>query len=191
MARTGAGTGRTGPGWWSRLRFPLVVLAIALAVPAFVARVYVIPSGSMETTLHGCDGCTDDRVLVDLVAYRFGDPDPGDILVFRLGDEDLIKRVIAVGGQTVSCCDADDRVLVDGVARPEPYLHFDPAAGPPVQPPFAPVRVPDGSLFVMGDNRNSSLDSRAPEVGTVPVAAVAGKARWIVLPVGRFGPLGG
>jgi signal peptidase I len=206
----------------------LTVLPLALLVvlvPAFVARVYAIPSGSMETTLHGCTGCTNDRVLVDKVTYRFSQPTRGSVVVFVLpdswhnseltqaprptsalgrgiqsiseliglqgvGQTDLIKRVIAVGGQTVSCCDSRNRVLVDGKPIDEPYVYFAPGFGPARQSPFAPVHVPPGDIWVMGDSRNNSVDSRAPGDGPVPLSNVIGKARLIVYPFDRFTSLG-
>lgn len=199
----------------------LVVVALLLTflIQTFLARVYEIPSGSMEKTLHGCTGCTNDRVLVDKLSYRFGDPSPGDVVVFagpenwensdfqvrRSGnalvrglqtagsliglappdEKDLIKRVIAVGGQTVACCDAQNRVTVDGKPLNEPYIYYLPEAGPPVQTEFGPVKVPDGQIWVMGDSRNNSADSRVPGHGPVPVANVIGKARFVVLPFNR------
>jgi signal peptidase I len=202
----------------------LVVSALLLLalVPGFVARVYVIPSGSMETTLHGCPGCDNDRILVDKLAVRFGAPAPGDIVVFTLPDSwrstelqiphgganpivdalhqvgaliglgaadetEYVKRVIAVGGQTVACCDERNRILVDGVAVDEPYIYFLPQAGVAPQASFGPVRVPEGHLWVMGDSRNDSIDSRAEGNGPVPVANVIGKARFILWPFDRFG----
>lgn len=205
--------------WWALVAVALLVLAL---VPVFVARIYAIPSGSMERTLHGCSGCDNDRVLVDKLAYRFGDPAPGDIVVFTLpptwtsselriphsggnpvveglqqvtalfgihaADEtEYIKRVIAVGGQTVACCDERNRITVDGVAVDEPYVYFLPAAGSPQQAPFGPVRVPEGELWVMGDSRNDSIDSRAEGNGPVPVTEVIGRARFILWPFDRAG----
>lgn len=201
----------------------LVVVALLLTflIQTFLGRPYEIPSGSMEQTLHGCDGCTNDRVLVDKLSYRFGDPAPGDVIVFAapeswgesnesgterssnslirglqtLGsfigltppDEyDLIKRVIATGGQTVACCDAQNRVTVDGKPLDEPYIYYKPEAGPPVQGEFGPVKVPEGQLWVMGDSRNNSSDSRVPGHGPVPVANVIGKARFVILPFSRI-----
>ena len=210
----------------SRRRFALVLAALVVLalIPVFVARIYVIPSGSMETTLHGCPGCDNDRVLVDKLASRFGPPAPGDIVVFALPDTwtsselripqagvnpvvaavaqlgslvglhaadetTYIKRVIAVGGQTVACCDERNRILVDGVALDEPYIYFQPEAGAPQQASFGPVRVPEGHLWVMGDSRNDSIDSRAEGNGPVPSANVIGKARFVVYPFGRFGAI--
>jgi signal peptidase I len=200
----------------------LVVVALLLTflIQTFLARVYEIPSGSMETTLHGCTGCTNDRVLVDKLSFRFGDPAPGDVIVFKgppswedgddlaepssnplirglqsigslIGlappdEKDLIKRVIAVGGQTVACCDAQNRVTVDGKPLNEPYIYYLPEAGPPVQSEFGPIKVPLGDLWVMGDSRNNSADSRVPGHGPIPVENVIGKARFVVLPLPRI-----
>jgi len=207
------------------LTFALVTIVFAIVLSAFVARLYEIPSSSMETTLHGCSGCDNDRVLVDRLSYRFSGPAPGDVVVFsrprswtnaelalpdtrnplvrglssigalvgvqRADEADMIKRVIAIGGQTVSCCDARNRVMVDGRSIDEPFVYFAPEFGPARQGTFDPVRVPEGQIWVMGDNRNNSVDSRAPNDGPVPLEDVIGKARLIVLPFARFGRIDG
>lgn len=197
-----------------------VAIVLTILVQVFVARIFVIPSASMEQTLRGCTGCTNDRVITDRMIYRFTDPSPGDVVVFEGppawravdadsthespssnpivrtfdnllivlgaggGDEsDFVKRVIAVGGQTVACCDNRNRVLVDGKPIAEPYLYLDPSRGP-TQSEFGPVRVPNGQLWVMGDNRNNSADARVH--GPVPVANVIGKVRAVILPVTRW-----
>jgi signal peptidase I len=217
-ARTGR---RRRPTFWKELPLLVVVaLLLTFLIQTFLAKVYVIPSGSMETTLHGCSGCNNDRVLVDKVTYRFSDPAPGDVVVFRGPDswssevdfpepdnallrglqqmgsliglappdeKDFVKRVIAVGGQTVKCCDSRNRVLVDGEPLDEPYIYYLPEAGPAFQDRFGPITVPEGQLWMMGDSRNNSADSRAPGHGPVPVDNVIGQARVIVLPFTRFG----
>lgn len=206
-----------------RDRTVLIVVAglFAVLIPTFVARAYVVPSGSMERTLHGCAGCDNDRIMVDKLTYLIGDPSPGDVVVFSapanwtnsefsppqttnpllralhsvgsmLGVHtsnatDYVKRVIGVAGQTVSCCDQRNRILVDGVPIDEPYLYFAPEAGSAQQAAFAPVRVPEGHIFVMGDSRNNSTDSSDPGNGPIILDDVIGKARLIVLPLGRFG----
>ncbi|MGH3908668.1 MAG: signal peptidase I [Pseudonocardiaceae bacterium] len=200
----------------------LTALVLTFMIQTFLARVYVIPSASMEPTLHGCIGCTNDRVLVDKVTYRFTDPRPGDVIVFQgpeswgsnteftsprsdnvivsglqqaaslIGlappdERDFVKRVIAVGGQTVQCCDDRNRIMVDGAPLNEPYAVF---AGQEPQEDFSPVTVPEGALWMMGDNRNNSADSRRHVgdnlSGTVPLDNVIGKARVIVLPPTRW-----
>jgi signal peptidase I len=212
---------RRRPSFWRELPILVVVaLVLTFLIQTFLAKVYVIPSGSMETTLHGCTGCVNDRVLVDKITYRFRDPQPGDVVVFRgpdswrseftvdepasplvrglqgLGsliglappdEKDFVKRVIAVGGQTIACCDPRNRVLVDNKPLEEPYIYYLPEAGRALQQGFGPFVVPRGYLWMMGDSRNNSSDSRAPGHGAVPVDNVIGQARLIVLPFGRFG----
>lgn len=202
----------------------LVAFVLALLVKTFLVQAFFIPSGSMEQTLHGCPGCTGDRVLVNKVPYWFGEPEPGDIVVFEgpeswspevdiaeprnwlssgllwLGravgvaapsEDDFVKRVIATGGQTVQCCDPEGRVTVDGEPLDEPYIHEN---TPPESRAFGPVTVPEGRLWVMGDHRSASADSKAhigdQWSGTVAVDDVVGKAALIVWPLDRFGPLG-
>lgn len=210
--------------FWRELPILIVTaLVLTVLIQAFLARVYVIPSQSMEQTLHGCTGCSNDRILVDKVTFRFSDPEPGDVVVFRGPDswsenefdvpetsnpvagffqamaslvgfgspdeKDFVKRVIATGGQTVSCCDPQNRVMVDGKPLNEPYIYWKPGRGKE-QPDFAPVTIPQGKLWVMGDNRNDSSDSRfqggGGVAGTVPEDNVIGKARAIVLPPTRW-----
>ncbi|MGY1772354.1 signal peptidase I [Blastococcus sp. SYSU D00813] len=201
----------------------LVAFVLALLVKTFLVQAFFIPSGSMETTLHGCTGCTGDRVLVNKVPYWFGEPEPGDIVVFEgpetwspevqvaepgnwvsggllwLGravgvappsEDDYVKRVIAVGGQTVQCCDPEGRVVVDGEPLDEPYIYQD----TPIETRgFGPVTVPEGRLWVMGDHRSASADSRShvddQYAGTIAVDDVIGKAAVIVWPLDRFGTL--
>jgi signal peptidase I len=201
----------------------LIAFVLALVVKTFFVQAFFIPSGSMEQTLHGCTGCTGDRVLVNKVPYWFGEPEPGDVVVFKgpdtwtpevsvaepenwvtgallwLGravgvappsEDDFVKRVIAVEGQTVQCCDAEGRVTVDGEPVEEPYIFEN---TPVESRAFGPVTVPEGRLWVMGDHRSASADSRShvgdQYGGTVAVDDVIGKAAVIVWPVSRFGLL--
>jgi signal peptidase I len=201
----------------------LIAFVLALVVKTFFVQAFFIPSGSMEQTLHGCTGCTGDRVLVNKVPYWFGEPEPGDIVVFKgpdtwtpevsvadptnwftgsllwLGravgvappsEDDFVKRVLATEGQTVQCCDAEGRVTVDGQPLDEPYIFEN---TPLESRAFGPVTVPEGRLWVMGDHRSASADSKAHigdrYSGTVGVDDVIGKAAVIVWPVSRFGLL--
>ncbi|SNR43145.1 signal peptidase I [Blastococcus mobilis] len=201
----------------------LVAFVLALVVKTFFVQAFFIPSGSMEQTLHGCAGCTGDRVLVNKVPYWFGEPEPGDVVVFKgpdtwtpeiavaqpenwvtgallwlgravgvapPGEDDFVKRVIAVEGQTVQCCDAEGRVTVDGEPLDEPYIFEN---TPLESRAFGPVTVPEGRLWVMGDHRSASADSRShvgdEYGGTIGVDDVIGKAALIVWPVSRFGLL--
>jgi signal peptidase I len=105
------------------------------------------------------------------------------------GERDFVKRVIGVGGDTVACCDAQGRVTVNGVPLDEPYIFenspLDLPPGPGGGRTFAPFRVPDGQLWVMGDHRGDSADSRVS--GPVPTDRVIGRAFVRVWPVSRFG----
>ncbi|WP_003893807.1 signal peptidase I [Mycolicibacterium smegmatis] len=222
----------------------LVTIAVVLyyVMLTFIARPYLIPSESMEPTLHGCNGCVGDRIMVDKLTYRFTEPRPGDVVVFKgppswnigyksirsdnpvirgvqnalsfIGfvppdENDLVKRVIAVGGQTVECRAATG-LTVDGKKLDEPYLDpttmmADPAIYPCLGNEFGPVTVPEDRIWVMGDNRTHSADSRVhctnlpadaqkgllctgdPTAGTIPVENVIGKARFIAWPPSRWG----
>ena len=204
----------------------VIAFGLAILIKTFLVQAFFIPSGSMEQTLHGCPGCSGDRVLVNKLTYRFGDPRPGDIVVLRgpeswapeaqfakptnavqrlfravgsavgvapPGEKDFIKRVIAVGGQTVQCCDGQGRVTVNSRALTEPYVYIsDPQGYRPT--PFGPVTVPAGRLWVMGDHRDQSADSRAHiadgDQGTIAVDDVVGKAFVIVWPPSRWATLG-
>jgi signal peptidase I len=215
------------PRW---VEYPALIILVGLitfSVQTFLFRVYVIPSESMEQTLYGCTGCTDDRVLVDRLVYDFKTPQPGDVVVFKgppgwtdnevqsgppttflgkVGDSlgqligltpaaevDFVKRVIAVGGQTIYCCDANNHVVVAGKPLIEPYLYWFPGRGTK-QAAFGPITVPPGELFVMGDNRNDSDDSRIQagggKKGAVPVSDVIGKVRTIIWPFNRISGVG-
>lgn len=203
----------------------IIAVVLALLINTFLVKAFFIPSGSMEQTLHGCTGCSGDRVLVNKVTYRFGDPKPGDIVVFRgpeswapetavnkpsnvfqravqtvastfgvttPGEKDFVKRVIAVGGQTVQCCDDQGRVTVDGRGLDEPYVFV---TDPDYQStPFGPITVPAGRMWLMGDHRDQSADSRFhitdADEGTVSMDDVIGKAFVIIWPVDRWDTLG-
>ncbi|MFD5950655.1 signal peptidase I [Streptomyces collinus] len=164
----------------------LVCLLFLLLLSTFVLRPFQIPSGSMEQGLR-----IGDRVLVNKLAYRFGAvPQRGDIVVFDgtgyFGHADYIKRVVGVGGDRVVCCDREGRIQVNG--RPVDESGFLYPGDSPSAVPFDVV-VPGGTLFVLGDHRSDSSDSRdhlgSPGGGMVPVGDVVGRADWIVWPFGH------
>lgn len=161
----------------------LVLLAFALAqgIKAFIVQPFVIPTGSMRPTI-----MEEDRVLAEKISYRFiRDPQVGDIVVFddpMSQHPQLIKRVIATAGQTVDI--RDDVVYIDGEPLDEPYVHGKPTV--PGTVPL-PVTVPEGQVWLMGDNRPNSGDSRF--FGPRPVSTVRGRAFWTYWPPTRFGAL--
>ncbi|MGH8860215.1 MAG: signal peptidase I [Jatrophihabitantaceae bacterium] len=194
-------------GYLRRVRKLVIVLAVlvaaVLALRAYVVAPYYVPSASMEPTLHGCPGCNNDHVLVEKLSYDFHDPRRGDIVVFdnpgkrwsnaRDGggnvDKVLIKRVIGVPGDRIVI--RRGRVFINGSAVDESYLNSKcrPRTTGSSESRSERARefdrVPKGDLFVMGDNRCNSEDSRA--FGVVPIDKVIGKAVLIVWPFGRFG----
>ncbi|MFV0133405.1 signal peptidase I [Streptomyces sp. HMX87] len=164
----------------------LVLLLFLLLLSTFVVQPFRIPSGSMEPGLR-----IGDRVLVNKLAYRFDDRlRRGDIVVFDgtgyFGRGDYIKRVVGVGGDHVVCCDKEGRIRVNGRSVDESaFLH-------PGDRPSAvrfDVVVPEGRLFVLGDHRSDSSDSRdhlgSPGGGMIPEDEVIGRADWIVWPFGH------
>jgi signal peptidase I len=155
-------------------------LALALSVQAWAVKPYRIPSESMEPTLQ-----TGDRVLVNRFSRHLGaEPDVGDIVVFHPPtdpSETYIKRVVGVGGDRIAL--RDGRVVRDGELQREPYAR--PCGGGPECWMRRPVTVPDGHVFVLGDNRGASQDSRA--WGPVDLSEVIGEAVLIYWPPGRAG----
>ncbi len=158
----------------------VLVVILAFCLRTFVFQAYEIPSGSMEDTI-----MTGDMVFSEKVSYYFDSPKAGDIITFDDPIEDdriLIKRVIAVEGQTVDLIDG--QVYVDGVALDESYTEGKPSY--PLTTPAGieisyPYTVPEGELWVMGDNRTNSSDSRY--FGAVDASTVTGKAIVIYWPL--------
>jgi signal peptidase I len=164
----------------------LVCLVFLLLFSRFVLQPFEIPSRSMERGLR-----IGDRVLVNRLAYRFGaEPQRGDVIVFDgtgyFGHADYIKRVVGVGRDHVVCCDKEGRIEVNGRSVDESGFLYP--GDSPSSVSFD-VEVPDGALFVLGDHRSVSSDSRnhlgSPGGGMIPVDDVLGRADWIVWPTGH------
>ena len=162
---------------------------MALALRAWVVAPFYVPSASMEPTLHGCPNCNDDHVLVQKLSYHFHDPRRGDIVVFdkpahwHVSDDELIKRVIGTAGDKLAL--RNGRVYVNGQKLDESYVNHKCRRGTRPENGRSRWTVPKNRLFVMGDNRCDSEDSR--QFGMVPVDNVVGQAFLIYWPVGRFG----
>ena len=164
----------------------IVAVVVALFVKTYVVTPYVVPTGSMLETIQ--EG---DMLLGECVTLHFEDPEQGDIVTFRspLDGETLIKRVVAVGGQTIDLVDGE--VYVDGERLDEPYTGGKPtyslseyvgSAG--IEYPYV---VPEGTVWVMGDNRTDSRDSRY--FGPVDVDDVTSRALFIYWPPSDIGGL--
>jgi signal peptidase I len=178
---------------WSREWLILIVLTVVgtFVIRTFVIQSYRIPSESMERTLHGCTPhCDNDRILVNKLSYKLHGIHRRDIVVFQAtgdwigvvgGRKDVVKRVMGLPGDTLQCCDAQGRVTLNGTPQIEPYVFEDDHR------PFGPIVVPKGQLFVMGDHRSASSDSRYN--GTIPESSVIGHAFVRIWPVPRIGTL--
>ncbi|HEX6222503.1 MAG TPA: signal peptidase I [Acidimicrobiia bacterium] len=180
----------------------LTALVIAVLIKTFLVQPFWIPSESMLDTIH-----VNDRVMVNKLAFRLGEPQRGDIVVFRdpaepeseesvpeavirsvleavgirtRGRDDLIKRVIGLPGDTITI--SDNQVHIDGVPLAEPYLDDD-----VVMPEAGPFTIGEDEVFVMGDNREFSFDSR--RFGNIEYETLVGRAFVIIWPVSNFGGL--
>ena len=150
----------------------LWAVIIALIIRSFLLDAIIVDGISMHPFLE-----TRERVFVNRLVYRFSAPQPHDIIVFERDPKPLIKRVIALAGQTIEV--SNGQVIVDGVTQTEPYLAVV------TQGHFGPYAVPEGTVFVMGDNRNVSLDSRDPSVGPVTLSKIRGKALAVYWPLSK------
>ncbi len=159
---------------WEYAKSILIALAIALLIRTFVVQAFRIPSGSMIPTL-----LIGDHILVNKLTYRFGNPHRSDVAVFKFpldSKKDYIKRVIGLPGDRIEI--RNKVVFVNGKTLRKFYIqHTDPSILPGMIQPrdnYGPVVVPTGHYFVMGDNRDSSYDSRF--WGFVARKAFIGKA---------------
>ena len=167
--------------WLSVVIMVAVVALITIGLRTFVFVPYEIPSGSMEETI-----MTGDMIFSEKVSYYFRQPARGDIVTFNdpeVAGRTLIKRVIATGGQTVDL--QDGKVVVDGVPLDEPYTlgkESNPLAHTASDVSITyPYTIPQGSLWVMGDNRTASQDSRY--FGPISADSVTGRAAMIYWPL--------
>lgn len=154
---------------------------LSLLIITFVVQAFYIPSGSMEPTLQ-----VDDRILVSKFSYRLGAIERGDVIVFHYPlnpGKDFVKRVVALGGETVEL--RDGVVLINGDPITELYPTALAGGDRACTSNYGPQKIPEGQLFVLGDNRCNSEDSRF--FGFVPMQNVVGKALFIYWPPQRLG----
>lgn len=156
---------------WEWIKSILVAIVLALVIRAFLVEVFLVQGQSMLPTLHD-----KERLIVSKVQYYFREPEQGEIVVFKATDQrDFIKRVIAIAGDQLRV--DIDGVYVNGEKLNEPYILEK------AREPYGPVTVPEGTVFVMGDNRNNSMDSRHPSVGFVSLERLKGKAMLVFWPL--------
>ncbi len=158
----------------------MVCLVFVTLLFVFAIRLVGVVGDSMYPTLHEGDRLT-------LLSNFLYEPEVGDIVVLRavnFGDEPIVKRVIAEGGQTIDIDFNTGDVRVDGELLDEPYINNRTTRFEGVE---FPLTVPDDCIFVMGDNRLHSTDSRHPSIGCVDKRYVLGKAMQIILPLEHFG----
>lgn len=200
---------------WRTVREFIIIIVIALAISAsvraFLIQAFYVPTSSMEMTL-----VPNDRIIASRITTRVAGIDRGEVVVFKdpggwlpapppppeglrgtvtsaltfVGllpsdsGSDLVKRVIGIGGDTIACCDTEGRIVLNGVPLDEAYVQ-----GPTDQVRFDVV-VPPDSMFVMGDNRADSRDSRFhldKDGGGVPTSAAVGRVVLVVWPFENFG----
>ncbi len=161
----------------------VIALIFCVLIFVFVARVIDVVGSSMVPTLEN-----GDKIIITRLA---GDYEVGDIVVLRkdtFRQEPIVKRIIAEEGQTVEFDFITGAVYVDGVELDEPYINeltYDP------EDITGPVTVPEGCVFVLGDNRNNSTDSRRATIGCVDERYIMGKVIFRILPFGKMGAIYG
>lgn len=159
----------------------IVAVALAFCIRTFLVEPYMVSGNSMYPSLHNRE-----RLVVDKLSYFFTDPVKGEIVVFRFPKDqsrDFIKRVIAVAGDTIEM--RRGKVLVNGNVIEEGYTWKDDPKGKNLSD-FRKTVVPNGTIFVLGDNRNNSEDSRFKDVDFVPLKLVKGRALFCFWPTDRM-----
>lgn len=165
--------GQEKPLWRELVETVGGAVILALFIMTFIARAFTVDGPSMLPTLH-----TGEKLLIDKVSYRFRPPQRGEVVVFRYPAnprEHFIKRVIGIPDDIVSI--QGGNVYINGQILEEDYLSEK------TRGDMAPVKVPPGTVFVLGDNRNNSHDSRSRLVGFVPLRLVEGRAVWRYWPI--------
>lgn len=171
---------------WEWVKALGIALVLAILIRTFFFAPFVVDGDSMEPNLHN-----GEWLIVNKLTYRFSEPERGDIIVFHFSeDKDYIKRVIGLPGETVSI--EDGNLYINGEQVDEPYLDeakekYNKYGDIPYTEDFSEVTVPEGEIFVMGDNRPRSQDSRYSQVGTIELERVVGRADVVLWPLQSFG----
>lgn len=158
------------------IRSLILAVCIALFIRFFLFEIFIVEGVSMFPTLD--DG---DRIFVNKMAYWIHEPQKGDVVVVHLPqveDKDLVKRIIATSGDTVLI--ENGNVFVNDSLLSEEYINQV------TEGQYGPVTIPDDQIFVMGDNRNFSLDSRSQLVGFIDEALIKGHAQFVIWPINKW-----
>ncbi len=151
---------------------------LAYLIHTYLFALVVVSGTSMESTL-----LDHERLIMNKIAYRIGEPQNGDIVVFHATEtDDYIKRVIGVPGDIIEY--KEDTLYINGEIIKEPYLEEKKEgleAGLLLTDDFGPVEVPDGMVFVMGDNRRNSTDSR--DLGPIAIDKIIGRVNYVIWPI--------
>lgn len=162
--------------WWLMAVVPTSLVTMHLLGIAVTRasgfRSFIIPSSSMEMTIR-----KGDSLVADMRYYHSHHPERGDLIIFIKDDNLLVKRVIATSGEAVQ--GQNDTILVNGKEQDEPYVEHTSRAAANWLSNFGPIYIPSGKYFVMGDNRDVSLDSRIPRFGLVDESSIVGKPLYV------------
>ncbi|KIR03497.1 Signal peptidase I [Lachnospiraceae bacterium TWA4] len=154
------------------LKIFVIAAVLALIINNYLIVNAKVPTGSMESTV-----MTGDRIIANRLAYKFGEPQRGDIIIFMPPDGEktpFLKRIIGLSGETIEC--KDSQVYINGNPLIEPYLNEA------TQMDFGPYTIPEDSYFMMGDNRNNSRDAREWKNKYITKDAMLGKAVFTYFP---------
>lgn len=166
-------------GFYDILRSVFVSASILILIITFIFTMVIVDGRSMQHTLE-----SGDKIIVTKMNYQ---PKDGDVVVVGKSEEGyskpIVKRVIATAGQTLEIDFENQQVIVDGKVLDEPYVSSETIEGTAEIPSV----IPEGYVFVMGDNRYISMDSRYKDIGLVRVEDIVGKATFVVFPFDRFG----
>jgi signal peptidase I len=191
-AETGTGTGQTPPKTvkneaWEWVKALVIAGVLVFLIRFFIFAPFIVEGPSMEPNFY-----TNERLIVNKILYDIRAPKRGEVIVFHAPEgKDYIKRVIALPGETVKV--EGDKVYINGQEMEQTFLKeaLDKAAKEGrtynTLPNFKETKVPEGSIFAMGDNRSNSKDSRDPSVGFVPYSKIVGRADLIFWPVSKMG----
>ncbi len=170
---------------WDWIKAIGIAVILAFVIRAFLFEPVVVKGESMMPTLEDRE-----RLIMNKFVYLIGEPKRNDVIVFHATEqEDYIKRVIAYEGDTVEM--SNDQLMINGKPVEEPYLkqyreNAEKEGSLPLTYDFGPITIPQDNIFVMGDNRQNSKDSRDPSVGPVPLDKVVGRAHFVFWPFGEF-----